>query len=101
MFAATTPAAAEDDECKKIVAGECEDIEYVNDEEVASEFEEFYDEDSVPDVEIDKITRTNFKTDEENRQWIRDNPTALSSCSFSRSSSKSSRHAHHQRTSSR
>lgn len=82
VFAATTPAATEDDECTKIVDGECEDIEYVSDEEVASEFEEFYDEDSVPDVEVDQITRANFKTDEEYRQWSRDNPTAMKTARF-------------------
>lgn len=82
VFAATNQLATEDDECKKIVDGECEDIEYVSDEEVASEFEEFYDEDSVPDVEIDQITRANFSTDEEYKQWLRDNPTAFKTARF-------------------
>lgn len=76
-FATTTSAATEDDECKKIVDDECEDIEYISDEQVDKEFVEFLDEDSVPDIPIDRITRDNFATDEEYRQWSRENPQAV------------------------
>ncbi|WP_215085488.1 HNH endonuclease [Exiguobacterium sp. s78] len=76
-FAATTSAATEDDECKKIVDDECMDVEYISDDQVNKEYVEFLDEDSVPDVPIDRVTADNFATLDEYRQWSRENPTAV------------------------
>ncbi|MGN7854362.1 HNH endonuclease [Exiguobacterium sp. 22311] len=63
------------DQCAKLVNGECEDQEYISDEELekmdATDID-VYDKD--PEPKVDVLTRANFSSEEEYKQWLRDNP---------------------------
>jgi len=66
--------ATADDQCTKVVDGECEDEEYISDEELEKLGAVDIDVDIDPEPKVDEITRKNFSSDEEYKQWLKDNP---------------------------
>lgn len=80
--AATTSKATKDDQCIKIVYGECEDEEYISDEELEKLGAVDIDLDIDPEPKVDEITRKNFSSDEEYKQWLRDNPQVTKQARF-------------------